>query len=161
MFLISLVGVYAFKPAFYKMGFIISKKSINVKFNHIKVDIGKGILKEDTKIKIINENLFLFCSDNKNKFDDIITRRIVPHIIFGDCNIINNNATIKYKIPIFIILLILIFIFFIIHESYINSASSVPAIIFILLMIIILAFFQYLKLKNMKNDIEYYLTNGM
>jgi hypothetical protein len=137
------------------MGFIISKKCFVINENHIINYIGNKILKENTTIKIISNNKLYFYSYKKISMEWLLTYTIIPDIIFGDCNIIDNNVTINYKIHIFNISLIFLCIIFIFYR-YIISLES----IFLLCFIGILAFLQYLKLQNIQNDVEYYISNG-
>ena len=142
-----------------KWGFIISKSIITIKENHFITNIGKKIQKEDTTIKIISENQLLFYSDTKSIIMGIITRKIVPNIIFGDCNIIDNSVTINYKIPIFFIPLIITCIAYVIYDYIKSLFILTPIPIFILCFIGISTFIQYIKLKNIKYDIEYYVQD--
>jgi hypothetical protein len=150
-----------YKLIFFKMGFTIGKCNLIINKNYLINDVGKILKKDDVEINILHENKLLFCSDTKSAFEYLISFKLVPHIIFGECNIINDKATIKYRIPVFLIFSIVTMFLFFIYKYLYNLILIIPVIIFILSLLIVFSLLQYLKLNNIRNDIEYYILNGI
>jgi hypothetical protein len=154
------IGAWNYKLAFYKMGVIVHRRKFKINKNYLINDIGKELEKDYMLLKILNENKALFYSQTKSAIESILTYKMVPEIIFGEINICNDNVTIDFKIPFFIIPLFLTFIAYEIYTKINDISFVIPIFIFIGIFFGIASIFQILKIINMKIDIEYYINNG-
>jgi len=160
MCLVSFIGFEDYNSIFQKTGFTVSKKTFSVNNNRLVNNVGNKISKEDTAIKIISGNTLYFYSYKRSQtIEWLLTYRLVPDIIFGDCNIINNNAVIQYKVSVFFISLIFTCVIFIMYDC-ISSFTVTPISIFIAGFLGLAIFLQYFKLKSIQTDVEFFLSTG-
>ena len=153
MFPICQIGVSMFNQFFFKFGIVFCKHNFNINKNYIaNSNIGKKISKRDVEIKILNETTILFYSDFLKSIP------IIPYIIFGECKILNNNVTIKYKNSLFYVLFVLSGVIFTISLYFTNSTKIIMIFIPIMIVIGISVYFHYFIYNKIKVSIEDYVS---
>lgn len=156
LFIVELAGVFSHKPRFYQSGLLFFKNTITVKNINLIEHIGNQIRKDDVSIKVIDENKIVFYSDTKSAVEHLFTYKIILNILFGECDIADEHVTIKYKIPLSLLVLFLTSIFYLIYKDM----MTLPILIFFAVIIGFTIFLQYLKFKNIQNDLEDFIRNG-
>jgi hypothetical protein len=149
--------MFTFKPRFYKFGILFFKNTLPLNKNKSFENIGLKINKNDVTIKVISENCFLFYSSTKSIVERILTRKLLPNVISGKCEIVNQYAIVKYKMPVF---LLTSFVTGVIFSIYHFGSFLSPAMIFLISITALFLFLQYLKFGSIKIDIEEYIRNG-
>jgi len=148
-----------YNPLFFKIGITVYKKSFQYFENNINNDIGKEIIKDAIILKIVSDKKLYFISHNKN-YD--FTSRLKP-FIFGECNIVNNSVNIIYKISIlFITIPLPLILYYLLFNDY-KTMNVFNTILGLLIFTLFLggcaAFFIYLRIKSIENDINEYFIN--
>ncbi len=155
LFIVELAGIFSHKPRFYKFGLLFFKNTITVKNVNLMEHIGEQIRKDDVRIKVIHENKIVFCSETKSAVEHLFTYRIILNILFGECDIVDEHVTVKYKIPLSLLTLLLTSIIYLIYKDM----MILPILIFLAVIIGFTIFSQYLKFKNIQNDLEDFIRN--
>ncbi|MDR0321823.1 MAG: hypothetical protein LBI28_09990 [Treponema sp.] len=138
------------KKIILKYGITIYKKTLLINKNVCTNYIGKILEKEDAIIEIISNDIFIFEANRKLLFPQF------DPIIHGFCKINKDTAIIKIKKPLAYIPLIIYFIF--LFYSFGIISNIIFILIFSLIFLGIPVLLNYLKIKSMIYDIEYFIN---